>query len=162
SCLYPSRTSLADHVDRSEYDGRPYSLKLALGAAQLEVRFFDLSVLERYRADPRFWFDCNDVGGHLSAHESVVQSGHLPEPERVPLFQAFVRELAVINEMCRAAGWPPLFREDFSKRERPTEFAFILRPTLAAFNSFIHLLDKVMSDNLSKEFFHAQGVALER
>jgi hypothetical protein len=163
----------------AKYEGRPYDLELALGAGQLELRFFDLTVLKRYRLDPRFRFDSNDVGGHLSATDSAVDKGQLldrdrvftqfgfaydsevnrsvasfawdlsllrPEhqqiwkadelqpagwkphpgwyasqmghfPDRVPLFQAFVRELAVVNEMCSAAGWPPLFREDFSKNE---------------------------------------------
>jgi hypothetical protein len=82
-------------------------------------------------------------------------------PERVPLLVAFLREFDVINEMCGAIGWPALFREDFSQGKRPREFAFLLRPTRAAFNAFIHLLDKIMSENLNRDFFAKQGMLLE-
>lgn len=225
ACLYPTSEVLAKTVDPAAYAGRPYDLALARGEGQLSVRFFDLAVLEAYRNDPRFHYDCDDVGGTFSATYEASESGHLPPrdqvyiqrfgfaydknldrcvaaflrdlsslnaehqqlwharefdrsdgwsphpgwwasmmghwPDRVPLLKAFVAELRVINEMCRAIGWPPLFREDFSTSDRPRELAFLLRPSLSAFNSFVHLLDKVMSDNLAKEFFSRQGLALE-
>jgi hypothetical protein len=82
-------------------------------------------------------------------------------PRRISVFRAFLSELRVTNEMCRAIGWPPLYRDDFAEKERPAEFAFLLRPTVAAFNAFIHLLDKLMSENLSKEFFRSHDVPLE-
>ena len=66
--LYPSRSVLAERVDRAKYTGRPYTLELALGEGQLAVRYFDLAVLESYRNDPRFHYDCNDVGGRFAAH----------------------------------------------------------------------------------------------
>lgn len=225
ACLYPSRTVLAERVDRVSYDGKPYALQLALGAAQLEVRYFDLAVLERYRTDPRFHYSCNDVGGRFSVTSEATEKAYAAErdqafiqdfgfayneqyhraaaaflryladltPEhqqfwkthelnpkewsphpgwwaasmgewqtRVPLFHAFIRELQMINSMCRAIGWPQLFRNDFPDETRPREFAFILRPTRAAFDNFVHLLDKIMSENLSKDFFAAQGIELER
>src|SRR5437773_2138603 len=48
--LYPSPQALATRVDRADYLGKPYTLELALGSGQLEKRFFDLSVLERYQS----------------------------------------------------------------------------------------------------------------
>lgn len=54
--------------------------------------------------------------------------------------------------MCATMGKPSLFRNTF-ENSRPREFGFLLRPTLSEFNSFIHLLDKMMSDNLNKDFF---------
>lgn len=71
---------------------------------------------------------------------------------RLSIFDAFIMELAIINKMCTAMGKPPLFRNTF-ENSRPREFGFLLRPTLSEFNSFIHLLDKMMSDNLNKDFF---------
>lgn len=82
-------------------------------------------------------------------------------PRRVSVFNAFLGELRVANEMCEAIGWPPLYREDFATKERPAGLAFLLRPTLGAFNSFVHLLDKMMSENLSLDFFRTQGLSLE-
>jgi hypothetical protein len=225
ACLYPSREVLAERIDRAIYAGKPYTLELALGAGQLEVRYFDLTVLERYQRDPRFHYTCNDVGGRFSISSDATDKGYAAArdqvfiqdfgfaynerfhraaaaflryladlnrehqqfwkaheldstgwkahpgwwassmghwPQRVPLFQAFVKELQIINAMCRAIGWPPLFLNDFPEDTRPREFAFLLRPTKAAFGSFVHLLDKVMSDNLSRDFFEAQGMVLER
>lgn len=223
--LYPSRSVLASRVDKTKYEGRPYTLELALGEGQLAVRYFDLSVLETYRSDPRFLYDCNDVGGRFAANSEPCETGSLqprdqvhiqdfgfaysktyercaaaflryltrlsPEhqqtwrarqlssgdwqphpgwwasamghwPARIPLFTAFLAELRVINEMCRAIGWRALFREDFTAKPRPKDFAFLLRPTLGALNAFVHLLDKVMSDNLDKAFFADAGLLLDR
>jgi len=71
---------------------------------------------------------------------------------RLSIFDAFVQELVIINKMCEAMGKPPLFRESF-EHSRPREFGFLLRPTLSEFNAFVHLLDKMMSDNINKNFF---------
>ncbi len=59
--VYPERTYLERVVDRDQYQGRPYTLGLALGDAELFHRAFDLSVLERYRNDPRYLYQAADV-----------------------------------------------------------------------------------------------------
>lgn len=79
---------------------------------------------------------------------------------RIPIFDAFIAELTIINEMTERMNMPPMFRHTYSE-ERPREFAFLLRPTLAEFNRFILLLDKMMSDNLNKQFFSAASIPLE-
>src|SRR4051812_5067972 len=43
---YPEKAHLAAVVNRGDYTGRPFTLRLMLGAGQLEPAFFDLSVLE--------------------------------------------------------------------------------------------------------------------
>ena len=78
---------------------------------------------------------------------------------RISIFEAFVQELTIINEMAVLMGKAPLFRESYAK-DRPKEFGFLLRPTLAEFNRFVLLLDKMMSDNINKEFF-AEDLSLE-
>jgi len=55
--------------------------------------------------------------------------------------------------MADVMARPPLFKEDFSKNSAPREFSFLVRPTLKELNAFIHLLDKMISDNISKDFF---------
>ncbi len=72
--------------------------------------------------------------------------------ERLPICEAFIMELAVINRMAMGIKGEPLFRNEYSDG-RPKEFSFLIRPTLKAFNSFILLLDQMMSDNLNKTFF---------
>jgi len=75
--------------------------------------------------------------------------------EKVPIFSAFINELYIINQMAKAMGRPPLFRQDYGEygEERPQKFSFLVRPTLEEFNNFVLLLDKLLSDNINKEFF---------
>jgi len=66
ACAYPTPEHLRSVVDPSQYVGRPYGLELALGSPQLEHRAFDLHVLEHYRNDPRYSYDCDDIWGSIS------------------------------------------------------------------------------------------------
>lgn len=213
-CLYPSRKRLEKTQIHARFKDRPFEQELARGAGQLEYRVFDLSVLEHYRNDPRYYYETNFIGGTIGVRDEFFKSESMAEhdqvllqtfgfaydadfnrgvaiflrylaylsPEhqriwhakelkgeyklhpdyyrmsilgdwgtRLSLFEAFTEELSVINAMCRLIGRSPLFREEFS--ERPSEFGFLLRPTLAEFNTFVHLLDKMLSDNINKDFF---------
>ncbi|OBT02695.1 AAA family ATPase [Vibrio cyclitrophicus] len=71
---------------------------------------------------------------------------------RLSIFEAFVQELDIINKMAALMDKPPLFHNSFYQ-DRPKDFGFLLRPTISEFNSFMHLLDKIMSDNINKKFF---------
>lgn len=221
--LYPEPLHLQKAVDRSRYEGRPFSLCLALGEPQLSLKYFDLVVLEHYRNDPRYYFQLDDVQGTISIkdehylegpsvvperdqallqtfgfgydqgmnravavflrylhdltpeHQRIWQARELrgafsPHPDywksamgdwsiKTPIFIAFTEELRVINEMAQAMARAPLFARDF--HERPREFAFLLRPTRKAFNEFVHVLDKMLSENIDRRFFGGD-IALER
>ncbi len=74
-------------------------------------------------------------------------------PERISIFEAFTQELRAINEMCSVIGWPPLFRNDFTEDKKPRGFGFLIRLTVREFNDFVLLLDKMISENLSRDFF---------
>lgn len=54
--------------------------------------------------------------------------------------------------MCTAMGRPALFQDTF-ENNRPKNFSFLVRPTQKEFNDFVLTLDKMMSDNIDKEFF---------
>ncbi len=75
--------------------------------------------------------------------------------ERVPIFMAFQKELYIINQMAAAMGRLPLFHQDFGEygEDKPQKLSFLVRPTLEEFNSFVLLLDKLISDNINKDFF---------
>lgn len=75
--------------------------------------------------------------------------------ERVPICSALIEELALINQMTKAMGHAPLFHKDYNSDEedRPRNFHFLIRPSLDEFNSFILLLDKMLSENINKKFF---------
>lgn len=217
ACLYPTRSHLELVVKADDYRDRPYTYEMALGAGQLEFRYFDLVVLEFYRNDPRYYYQCDDINGHISIHDEHYHSDSMtekdkglletfgfaynddwhravttfvyyisklspehqqvwknreldyteyrPHPdyyrnnilgdwgEKIPICTAFLMELEIINKMCNAMNRPPLFRKDFSKENRPRNFSFLIRPTHKEYYEFVGLLDKMMSDNINKDFF---------
>jgi hypothetical protein len=222
-CLYPKPENLATLPELRQYNDRPYTMALARGEGQLAYRVFELSVLEHYRNDPRYFYENDSIHGSISGRNAFYESSSMEErdqvilssfgfaydddlnravavylrylsglsPEhqqvwrakelsttyrlhpdyfrttilgewgtRIPIFNAFIEELAIINKMTGLMNMPPMFRDTYSER-RPREFAFLLRPTLEEFNRFVLLLDKMMSDNLNKEFFSAALIPLQ-
>jgi hypothetical protein len=216
ACLYPERTHLEGAVNRTRYEGRPYTLTLALGEAELSYRAFDLSVLERYRNDPRYLYENNDISGMISIHDEFFGPELSPEwdqvslqtfgfcfddapncyvavflrylsnlsaqhqqhwstlelhietrlhpdyfrpsilgefPENISVYGAILEEMKTINDMARAMGRAPLFREDFRGGGSPAHFGRLVRPTAHEFGQFVHTLDRMLSDNLNIEFF---------
>lgn len=219
ACLYPSPAHLATVVDVTEYSREPFTLRLALGQGQLEYLAFDLAVLERYRNDPRYYYDTDDFTGKLCIKTEHYTSGQTPERDKVLLekfgfgydqeatvrvvivflrylrglspehqqiwqahhlpgtyslhpvyrdvalgnwyhgvsvFDAITEELGVINQMSTLMGRPPLFNDDFRGEKRPRKFGFLLRPTLEEFNSFVQLLEKMLSGNINPAFFKGE------
>ena len=218
ACLYPSRSHLKRAVNPAKYKGRPFTLRLALGEPQLAYAVFDLTVLEAYRNDPRYYYDTDDISGHISIHskhekdlarsdqvllesfgfafnakldravavflrylsrfspehQQIWRSRALPRHryelhpdyyrsailgrwyEGVSVFDAVLEEVHCVNEMCKLIGWQPLFRNEFREGSKPPNFGFLIRPTLAQHSEFVHLLDKVLSENLNREFFRGQ------
>ena len=220
TCFYPHPSHLEMVVDKVAYKDSPYVLELALGAPQLSYRSFDLSVLEYYRNDPRYYYSNDDVNGHISirdaagvdqmpesdqvllqtfgfsydeslnravavflrylanlspGHQQVWRTKELegiyklhPDyyrntilgdwGERIPIFQAFLLEVWLINQMAAAMGHPPLFRSEYGEygERKPRKFGFIVRPTLEEFNGFVLLLDKMISEDINKDFFKNQ------
>ena len=73
-------------------------------------------------------------------------------PEHHSAYKAFLTEIAEINKLSTLIGKPSLFRDDFSAG-RPTGFHPMLRPTGRNLDEFIHLLDKMLSENLNHDFF---------
>lgn len=214
-CLYPHEKKLALSDKLHIYQDSPYNLELAKGAGQLDFRTFDLSILEYYRNDPRYYYSTNFIHGKIGIEDEYYDSGAIaqsdqvilktfgfaydddlnryvavflrylsnlsPEHQRVwsakevkgniklhpdyyassihgswgtriSIFEAFVQEMKLINEMCELIGKPKFFKNCYSS-QRPKEFGFLLRPTESEFNSFIHLLDKMMADNIDVKFF---------
>jgi len=107
-CLYPTADVLRENVGPEVYRDEPFSRALMLGEAQLRYVAFDLAVLGRYRADPRYRLTFEDYVGQMSisndAYEDVsvlerdkisVQSFGLGlDEEATPCIVAFYRYLA--------------------------------------------------------------------
>jgi|LGVF01.1.fsa_nt_gb hypothetical protein len=84
-CAYPSGVHLKEFVDPSEYQDRPFTLRLALGEPQLSYLSFDLSVLEFYRNDPRYYYTNNDISGRIRVHEEYYESEKMASSDKVVL-----------------------------------------------------------------------------
>jgi hypothetical protein len=215
ACAYPTKKHLKKVVDSDEFKDRPFTLKIALGEPQLNYAVFDLSVLESYRNDPRYFYSIDDIQGWISVSDEYHKSSQMKPSDKIVLqsfgfcyekgtmnravavfyrylgdltpehqqiwnfkiltgeyflhpdyarssggnfyekesiFVAFVEELYTINEFTKLMGRPILFHESY-REHRPREFGFLIRPTLREFNSFVHLLDKMISENINKDFF---------
>ena len=218
TCFYPRSAHLQLVIDQTRYASEPYRLCLALGEAQLAYRAFDLSVLEIYRNDPRYYYRSNEVSGRIYIKTEASQAIDFPEsdkillesfgfaydqnfhravavflrdlvrlspphqqiwkakelsgaydlhpdyyrasitgrmPEGGSIFTAFLVELVHINKLAAAMGRPSLFVEDCSEHQqrKPRNFGFLIRPTLEEFNAFVHTLDKLLSENINRDFF---------
>jgi len=217
-CLYPSPSYLKEHIDPDDLQNEPFTRQLLLGKAQLEPIFFDLSVLDIYSSDPRYFIHNIDYSGSISIkdefyldksvpkkdkinletfglgykedgerviivylrylidlspeHQQIWNTYKLTEKcyadpdyykntilsewaERVSIYNAFIEELFQINEMCKLMGKPPLFKRDF-KNNRPCDFKIILKPTLKNYEDFVLVLDKMISENINKDFFKGE------
>lgn len=87
-------------------------------------------------------------------HPGYYQSSILGEwPEKVLIFDAFVEELHHINEMCKIISRPRLFIKEYQEDKKPKDFCFILRLTLKKYNEYVNLLDKMISQNINRDFF---------
>lgn len=223
ACAYPECNHLKNVVKSNEFSDKPYELCLALGEPQLVHKSFDLSVLELYRNDPRYYYDNDDVRGHISIKDEFYETDKMrdsdqillesygfcfdkgfniyvavflrylyrlsPEhqliwaskqldkethlhpdyyrasiigdwPRKLSLFGAVLLEIKTVNKLCKAIGREPIFKKDFAGNRRPREFNYLVRPTLKEFNEFIHLLDKMLSENINRKFFK-NAVAFE-
>ncbi|CAM1361659.1 AAA family ATPase containing protein [Tenacibaculum sediminilitoris] len=69
------------------------------------------------------------------------------------IFSAFIAEHNLINEISKSISKESLFNKTFEKGNRPKEFTFFFMPTLENYHKFISLLDKMLSDNISRKFF---------
>ena len=85
SCLYPSANYLSSVVKSADYQDRPFTLELALGAGQLEFRSFDLTVLEGYRNDPRYHYDNDDIRGKICITDEFYESDQIHEKDQIIL-----------------------------------------------------------------------------
>ena len=72
------------------------------------------------------------------------------------VFSAFIGELTCLNEIAKTIFDKPLFRKNFNDYNRPKEFTFFFSPTLKNYNDFVLLLDKMISDNINKDFFEGK------
>lgn len=69
------------------------------------------------------------------------------------IFSGFLGEQKCINDLTELAFSKPIFRKTYEKENRPKEFTFFFTPTLKNYNDFILLIDKMISENINRDFF---------
>jgi hypothetical protein len=84
-CLYPTKSVLLELVDPRDYEGKPYTLLLALGEPQLDFRSFDLRVLEYYRNDPRYAYENTDIDGRISMKDRHYNDSSIKVQDKILL-----------------------------------------------------------------------------
>jgi hypothetical protein len=72
------------------------------------------------------------------------------------IFSAFIEEQKCLNELSNVIFGINLFNKTFEKENRPKTFTFFFTSTLKNYNEFVMLLDKMISDNINKDFFKGQ------
>lgn len=81
-----------------------------------------------------------------------AQMGHWPDGTGP--FERFFYELETLNTLFKQAHGEDLF----GSTGRPDGFGWILRPSQSEYDSFVHQLDKLVSDNLRHKAFDRIGV----
>jgi len=69
------------------------------------------------------------------------------------VFTAFIGEQNCLNKVSEHIFGKPLFRKVYDPDNRPKEFTPFFSPTLKNYLDFVSLLDKMISDNINKDFF---------
>lgn len=75
--------------------------------------------------------------------------------DRVSPFDAILEELKEINHLCDLMREPHLFKNVFDI-EDIDGFGWITKPTMREFSHLVHILDKLFSENLNKDFFRGK------
>jgi hypothetical protein len=98
----------------------------------------------------------DQVDGGMFLHPDYAKSSVGDWSAQESVFNAFCEEMGIINEMAIKIRGVRLFRETYSKQTKPVGFGFLIKPTKKEYETFVHLLDKMLSDNLNKKFFEGQ------
>jgi hypothetical protein len=115
-----------------------------------------LRFLSRLSPEHQLIWESKQVERETHLHPDYFRTSIIGDwPERLSLYQAVLLEMKTANEICEAIGRKPIFKNDFAEDSRPREFGYLLRPTLKEYNDFVHLLDKMLSENINREFFGA-------
>ncbi|MDO9078044.1 MAG: hypothetical protein Q7U72_11440 [Brevundimonas sp.] len=71
----------------------------------------------------------------------------------ISVFDAFLEERKTLDDHLNQMVGRRLFKSAYASGDRPDRFGFIVRPTAREIADFHQVLDKVLSDDISKDFF---------
>ena len=112
----------------------------------------------RYLADlspehQQIW-KAQEVTGKCTVNSDYLRASILGAwPENYSVYEALIQEQVEINKLTSMIGKPVLFKVTFEEDKRPIEFSAMLRPTFQNLQDFAHSLDKMLSENINRDFF---------
>ena len=220
-CLYPTPQSIAESIDLSKYDDRPFTKLMVLAYPKGCPIPFLIDVLNSYQNDPRYEFRFSgfsgsirmldeyrdqleesdrvnltfglgrgDKGdrvvviplyrldrlpgrlqriwkeslfdGRVKVSEDYVTATLDGRPmEAISVYDAIVFEQVEINKLFEIMRRPSLFRETYEE-QRPADFSFFVKPTQGSYDDFVHLLDRMLSENINIASFGGDVERQER
>ena len=143
--------SMAEH-DKTMLESFGFSYDSNLNRAVAVV----LRYLARLSPGHQQYWKLKELEEDFKLHSDYFQNNILGEfREHESIFTAFVDELYLICQITLAMNGLSLFRTDFRDgfKNRPEKFSFLIRPTLEEYNGSVHLLDKMISENINRMFF---------
>lgn len=73
--------------------------------------------------------------------------------DSMSIFSAFMGEINCLYDLTKHIYGKSLLNQKFEEDKRPKEMTFFFLPTSKNYEDFVHLLDKMLSDNINKKFF---------
>lgn len=155
---YYGRISIADaHYKSGTVADRDQVFLQTFGIAYNQKRERVVAVFLRYLADltpehQQVWrtHEVAEACRMNGDYERASIWGQWPKYHSV--YAAFLREQVEINRICQLIWGRALFKRTF-EGDRPKGFSPMLRPTKRNFDEFGSIMDKMLSENISKDFF---------
>lgn len=114
-----------------------------------------LRYLKDLTAEHQLYWQTKEVTGDCKMlkeyHENTIQGNWTSS---YSIFSAFIGELKCLNDLSNRIFGVNLFNKTFDRENRPKAFTFFFTPTFKNYNEFVMLLDKMISDNINKDFFN--------
>lgn len=116
-----------------------------------------LRYLKDLTAEHQIYWKSREKSGNCKMleeyHQNTIQGNW---SSSYSIFSGFIGEQKCINDLTELIFSKALFRKTFEEENRPKEFTFFFKPTLKNYNDFILLLDKMISENINKDFFEGK------
>jgi len=120
------------------------------GTPVVAVILFDLGELSK--AHQHYWTSY-EIHQECQPDPDFIEQNFNAKPiQRISPFTALLAEIQEVNNICNLMGEPNLFRSTYKPYALP-KLGWITKPTANDFLFFAHELDKLLSDNINKQFF---------
>lgn len=111
-------------------------------------------------AEQSYWRSFEHEDQNWVLHPDWVRPHLLGEfPERVSPYTAILMEIRLVNDICFAIDYPPLFKVVHDGSDRPTDYGYLIRPTMRELSTFVEQLNKLLIEPLNVKFFERARVA---